>query len=164
MSRLQRLTHFYDRGAELLAAWLGPTALLLMRLWVAIAFWQAGVVKFDDPIGTHYLFHEEYHVPLLPPDTAAFLGTWIELIVPWLLGFGLAGRLTALLLFAHNAIAVISYPDLWPHGFWTGLFNTSDFADHKSWALMLLAVIAWGPGRWSLDAVLRPYWMAKATR
>ena len=38
---------------------------------------------------------------------------------------------------------MISYPDLWPNGFWAGLVNTDDFADHKIWAMMLLAVIAW---------------------
>ncbi|MBS0212040.1 MAG: DoxX family protein [Proteobacteria bacterium] len=156
--RLQRLADWYDAGTAGLAAWVGPIALLLMRLWVAIAFWNAGVVKFDDPLGTHNLFVSVYHVPVLPPDTAAFLGMWVELIAPWLLGLGLAGRITAVVLFVHNAVAVISYPDLWPNGFWAGLFNTSDFADHKGWALMLLAVIAWGPGKFSLDEGLRQAW------
>lgn len=142
----------------MLAFWLGPLVLLLMRLWVAIAFWHAGVVKLDDPMGTLYLFSQQYQVPLLSPDVAAALGTWIELITPWLLGFGIVGRLTALFLFVYNIIAVISYPDLWPHGFWTGLFNISDFADHKAWGLMLLAVAAWGPGRLSLDALIGSFW------
>lgn len=158
MSMSQRLTTCYTCGASMLAFWIGPLVLLLMRLWVAIAFWHAGVVKLDDPTGTQFLFNQEYHVPLLSPDLAAVLGTWIELITPWLLGLGIAGRLTALFLFVYNIIAVISYPDLWPHGFWTGLFNTSDFADHKTWGLMLLAVVAWGPGRLSVDALLDRLW------
>jgi len=143
---------FYDDFAAALTK-LGPLALLLFRAWVALAFWRAGVVKIEDPYGTQYLFNNEYHVPLLSGDVAAFLGTWIELITPWLLVVGLAGRLTALFLFVYNIIAVISYPDLWPHGFWTGLIG-SDFNDHKVWAMMLLAVIAWGPGTLSLDALL----------
>ena len=149
---LKRSFDFYDDFAAALAR-LGPLALLLFRAWVALAFWRAGVVKFGDPSGTSYLFNNEYHVPLLSGDVAAFLGTWIELITPWLLVVGLAGRLTALFLFVYNIIAVISYPDLWPHGFWTGLIG-DDFNDHKIWALMLLAVIAWGPGTLSLDALL----------
>ena len=149
---LKRSFDFYDDFAAALAR-LGPLALLLFRAWVALAFWRAGVVKFGDPSGTSYLFNNEYHVPLLSGDVAAFLGTWIELITPWLLVVGLAGRLTALFLFVYNVIAVISYPDLWPHGFWTGLIG-DDFNDHKIWALMLLAVIAWGPGTLSLDALL----------
>ncbi len=143
---------FHDDFAAALTR-LGPLALLLFRAWVALAFWRAGVVKIEDPYGTQYLFNNEYHVPLLSGDVAAFLGTWIELITPWLLVVGLAGRLTALFLFVYNIIAVISYPDLWPHGFWTGLIGDG-FNDHKVWAMMLLAVIAWGPGALSLDALL----------
>ncbi len=143
---------FYDDFAAALTR-LGPLALLLFRAWVALAFWRAGVVKIEDPYGTQYLFNNEYHVPLLSGDVAAFLGTWIELITPWLLIIGLAGRLTALFLFVYNLIAVISYPDLWPHGFWTGLIGDG-FNDHKVWAMMLLAVITWGPGALSLDALL----------
>ncbi|MEO8460661.1 MAG: hypothetical protein ABI451_09040, partial [Dokdonella sp.] len=54
---------------------LAPVVLLLFRVTVALAFWRAGVVKFDDPMGTSYLFNNEYHVPLLSGDTAAFFGT-----------------------------------------------------------------------------------------
>lgn len=149
----KRLTACYAEGGDWLARWLGPTVLLLMRVWVAVAFWRAGLVKIEDPTGTEFLFNTQYQVPLLSPDVAAVLGTWIELVTPWLIGFGVAGRLTALFLFVYNGIAVISYPALWPHGFWAGLFNFNDFADHKVWGLMLLAVVAWGPGRWSVDAI-----------
>ena len=142
----------YSQLAAALAH-LAPLTLLLMRLWVAWAFWQAGMVKFADSAGTQYLFNYEYHVPLLSADTAAFLGTWVELITPWLLGLGILARPTAVLLFVYNIIAVISYPDLWPRGFWSGLLGAY-FNDHKIWGLMLLAVIAWGPGKLSLDGLI----------
>lgn len=158
MCIIQILSDGYRRAGEWLRVWLGPVVLLLLRVWVALAFWHAGVVKFDDPQGTQYLFESVYHVPLLSPDFAAVLGTWIELIVPWCVGLGLLGRPFALLLFVYNIIAFSSFPGLWPHGFWTGLFNTSDFADHKIWGVMLLAVIAWGPGRLSLDALITGAW------
>lgn len=151
-----RVGNYYDQLARLLVG-LAPVVLLLFRVWVALAFWRAGVVKIEDPMGTSYLFNNEYHVPLLSGDTAAFLGTWIELIAPWFLLLGLGGRLTAAFLFVYNIIAVISYPDLWPHGFWPGLLG-SDFNDHKIWAMMLLAVIAWGPGFFSIDRVLAGFW------
>lgn len=147
--RYERLVHVFSG--------LGPLALLLFRVWVALAFWRAGVVKFEDPSGTSYLFNNEYHVPLLSGDAAAFLGTWIELVMPWFLLLGLGGRLTAAFLFIYNIMAVTSYPDLWPHGFWTGLIG-SDFNDHKIWALMLLALVAWGPGTLSLDRWLVRFW------
>jgi len=151
-----RIAHRYGHLTVALGS-LGPVVLLLFRAWVALAFWRAGVVKLDDPIGTSYLFNNEYHVPLLSGDTAAFLGTWIELITPWFLLFGLGGRLTAGFLFVYNLMAVLSYPDLWPHGFWSGLIG-SDFNDHKIWAMMLLAVVAWGPGSLSIDRLLVRLW------
>lgn len=137
-----------------LATWLGAATLLGMRLWVALAFWQAGLVKAAAPATTRYLFENMYHVPLLPPDLAAVLGTWIELLVPWFIGLGLLSRPFALFLFIYNIIAFVSYPALWPHGFWHDLFGTAAFADHKVWGLMLLAVLAWGPGKLSLDALV----------
>jgi putative oxidoreductase len=154
-NRLGRASDHYQQLAGALSN-LGPVVLLLFRVWVALAFWRAGVVKLDDPMGTSYLFNNEYHVPLLSGDTAAFLGTWIELIAPWFLLLGLGGRLTAAFLFVYNILAVVSYPDLWPHGFWIGLIG-SDFNDHKIWAMMLLAVIAWGPGALSLDWILERF-------
>jgi putative oxidoreductase len=148
----------YTRAAGWLASWLGPVTLLFMRIWVALAFWRAGLVKIADPMGTQFLFENFYHVPLLPPAIAAVLATWIELIVPWFLGLGLMGRLFALFLFVYNIIAFSSFPALWPHGFWHGLLGTTAFADHKIWGLMLMAVIAWGPGQLSLDALIEFAW------
>lgn len=149
----KRALHLYAeiiRGLE----WLRPASLLLFRLWVAVDFWRAGVVKISDMSSTISLFQYVYHVPLLPAVTAAYLGTAIELITPWFLGLGLFGRLTAAFLFAYNIIAVISYPALWPHGLWHGFWG-SDFTDHKVWGLMLLAIVLFGPGKLSLDHALR---------
>jgi putative oxidoreductase len=158
MSMISCVNSCYTRATAWLSAWLGPLTLLCMRVWVALAFWQAGLVKIADPMGTQFLFENMYHVPLLSPDFAAVLGTWIELIVPWFVGLGLFGRPFALSLFVYNIIAFTSFPGLWPHGFWHGLFNTSDFADHKIWGLMLMTVIAWGPGALSLDGLLMRGW------
>jgi putative oxidoreductase len=140
---------------------LQPVTLLLFRVWVALVFWRAGVVKYEDPAGTLHLFNTDYHVPLLPAGIAAFLGTWIELVVPWFLAFGIFGRLTAMFLFVYNIMAVISYPDLWPDGFWVGFFG-SDFDDHKIWAMMLLALIAWGPGVLSADGAAAKFWKSRS--
>lgn len=158
MSMIARVSTCYARITDWLAVWIGPVTLLCMRTWVALAFWHAGLVKIADPMSTQYLFENMYHVPLLPPDFAALLGTWVELIVPWFVGLGLFGRPLALFLFVYNIIAFTSFPGLWPHGFWHGLFNTADFADHKIWGLMLMTVIAWGPGALSIDALIGVTW------
>lgn len=145
------------------AASIEPIALVLLRWWVAMAFWRAGVVKFDDPSGTSYLFHDVYHVPLLSPGVAAFLGTWIELITPWFLGLGILTRPIAAFLFVYNVACVISYPDLWPQGLWHGLIGNA-FADHKVWGMMLLIVIARGAGTLSVDAALGRLWRRRLRR
>ena len=118
---------------------------LLIRLWVANAFWQAGLVKIASMYSTIYLFQNEYHVPLLPPVFAAYLGTGIELVFPVLLAFGILTRFAAGFLFIYNIIAVISYPALWSTG----------FTDHKVWGLMLLMTTLHGPGALSVDAIVQ---------
>ncbi|MBU6248283.1 MAG: DoxX family protein [Xanthomonadaceae bacterium] len=152
LARPHTLVSSYRRIGAMLER-IDPLVLLLLRFWVALAFWRAGVVKFDDPAGTRYLFESTYHVPLMPPDLAASVATWIELVAPWLLLLGVGGRLTAVFLFVYNAVAVVSYPDLWPHGLWAGLLG-DDFNDHKVWAIMLMAVIVRGPGALSVDRLL----------
>ena len=133
--------------------YLRPLVDLSLRLWVAWAFYKAGLVKIADMDSTIDLFTNTYHVPLLSPTVAAYLGTGVELVVPFFLAFGLLGRLTAAFLFVYNLIAVISFPDLWPDGFWTGLFGSA-FKDHKIWGLMLLVTLVCGPGKLSLDYLL----------
>ncbi len=161
---MNRILHTIDGAYRRLSGQLDrlqPLGLLLIRLWVALAFWRAGWVKLNDPMGTAYLFNYEYQVPLLDPELAATLGTWTELTLPCFLALGLLGRPAAALLFIHNAIAVISYPALWPNGLWNGLIG-SDFTDHKAWGLMLLLLLFSGPGKLSVDAVLeRWFWAAR---
>ncbi len=158
---LQLIANFYARLVEYLH-WGVPLSLLLFRLWVALAFWRAGVVKWNDPDGTLALFQTTYHVPLLPPEWAAPLGTYVELLLPWLLGLGLIGRPAAAFLFVYNMVAVTSYPDLWPNGLWHDFWHEG-FVDHKIWGMMLFALIIHGPGELSVDAVLRrwfwPRWI-----
>lgn len=139
--------------------WFAPLSLLSFRLWVAMDFWNAGRVKIADMSSTVSLFQNLYHVPLLPPVAAAYIGTGVELTLPWFLGLGIGGRVTAAVLFVYNIIAVISYPDLWPGGLWHD-FRHGGFIDHKVWALMLAAVVLMGPGRISFDALFEK-WFAR---
>jgi putative oxidoreductase len=44
---------------------------------------------------TLFLFSEEYKVPLLPPDVAAYLATTAERVLPVLLVVGLGSRRSA---------------------------------------------------------------------
>jgi putative oxidoreductase len=122
----------------------GPVVDLLLRLYVAWAFFASGLVKLQSWDSTLLLFEYEYQVPLLPPVLAAYTGTFTELFFPVLLAVGLGGRLAAFVLFVFNIIAVVSYPEL----------NAAGVEQHKVWGLMLLVLLVHGPGALSLDRLL----------
>ncbi|HTP74038.1 MAG TPA: DoxX family protein [Burkholderiaceae bacterium] len=129
---------------------LQPLAQLAARLYVAKVFLLSGLTKVRDWDTTLALFLDEYHVPLLPPQLAAWLGTGAELLLPVFLVLGLGGRIAAFGLFVLNSVAVIS------------LMNVADAAlqQHMFWGSLLLALVLWGPGLWSLDA----WWAARRAR
>ena len=122
---------------------LQPLALLAARLYVAQAFFLSGLTKIRDWDTTLALFADEYHVPLLPTELAAVLGTGGELVLPILLSLGLFGRFAALGLFVVNAVAVLSLTDIAP----------AALQQHQFWGSLLVGLLLWGPGRWSLDAL-----------
>ena len=125
---------------------LQPAAQLLARWFVAGVFFRSGLTKLRDWDTTVALFMDEYHVPLLDPTVAAWLATGAELALPALLLCGLGGRLAAMGLFVLNVVAVLSVPEM-PEAALQG---------HVFWGSLLAALVLWGPGRWSLDALLLP--------
>jgi len=122
-----------------------PVALpaAVLRLGVALVFWRSGLTKLTFGNDTTILlFKEEYRVPLLSPELAAYLATATELVVPWLLAVGLATRLGAAILLAETlVIQIFIYPENYP--------------DHLLWAGPLLFLVLRGPGAWSIDAFIR---------
>jgi putative oxidoreductase len=140
IQRAQALTRLADL--------LQPLALLALRLYVSSVFFRAGVIKVSDWSATLALFHDEYKVPLLPPDLAACVGAFGELAFPVLIVLGLAGRFGAAGLFVVNAMAVISYPQLW------GFDCPAGIHMHFTWGAILLALVVFGPGKLSLDALV----------
>jgi putative oxidoreductase len=142
---LARTVALVARGLDSLQ----PLFALATRVYVSWQFLKSGWLKISSWDQTLSLFHDEYRVPLLPPTLAAVLGTAGELLLPILLIVGLAGRLSALGLFALNAIAVISYAHvLLSKGFEAAV------AQHYLWGFMLLVLVVYGPGSLSVDYVL----------
>lgn len=123
-----------------------PLAQLAARLYVAQVFFASGLTKLRDWDTTLALFEDEYHVPLLPTEWAAVLGTGGELVLPVLLALGLAGRFAAAGLFVVNAVAVVSLAEIAP----------AALQQHLLWGSLLLALVLWGPGRWALDRFVAP--------
>ena len=71
---------------------------LVIRIGIADVFWRSGQTKVS---GWHVtdttiqLFRDEYKVPLIPPDIAAYLAAIQEHLFSILLVVGLASRLSA---------------------------------------------------------------------
>lgn len=139
------LTREYLEKGRNLAERLPYTVIALAaRFSVADVFWRSGQTKvngFSIREETFYLFREEYKVPLLPPDVAAYLSTVSEHVFPVLLLIGLASRLSALALFGMTmVIQLFVVPGGWP--------------EHVLWLSLLTLIIARGPGAISLDHLI----------
>lgn len=122
-----------------------PVALLL-RVGVATPFFLSGRTKVEGLLtlspSARYLFAEEYHVPLLAPEVAAYMATYAEHALPILLVLGLLTRPAAIGLLAMTlVIQLFVVPTGWP--------------THLLWAGPLVYLAARGPGAASLDRLLR---------
>ena len=118
-----------------------PLLQLMFRLAVASVFVKAGLNKLASWEFTVQLFADEYKVPVLSPDLAATMATSFELGCSALLIVGLATRFATLPLL--GMIAVIQtfvYPNA--------------YAEHLTWASLLLFLLTRGGGRWSADHLL----------
>lgn len=145
---MRALLHCYYSlfdGLDKLLAWLKPVALLAARLYVAWVFFASGLTKLRDWESTLFLFEEEYAVPFLSPELAAYLGTGGELLLPVLLVLGLFSPIAAIGLSIFNVVAVISLEEIAP----------AALSMHVVWGLLLAVIILWGPGRISCDSFLR---------
>jgi putative oxidoreductase len=112
-----------------------------MRLAVGATFFRSGMNKLESFDTAITLFREEYRLPFLPPELAAYLGTSVELGAPVLLVPGLFARLGAAALLAMTlVIQFLVYPANWP--------------EHLMWASILAYVLSRGPGALSIDRII----------
>ncbi|TYL93388.1 DoxX family protein [Bradyrhizobium rifense] len=124
---------------------------LVLRLALAVPFWRSGILKWggflklNDTAVT--LFTDEFmlHLPGGPyhypaPAVMAFLSGCGEIMFPILLVLGLGTRFAALGLLFMTVIVELTVPDGWPV--------------HITWAAMALGIMAYGPGRVSLDHLI----------
>jgi putative oxidoreductase len=118
-----------------------PLLQLLFRLAIAAVFLKAGLNKIASWELTVQLFADEYKVPVLPPDLAATMAASFEIGCSILLVAGLATRLATLPLL--GMIAVIQtfvYPNA--------------YAEHLTWASILIYLLTRGAGPWSVDRAI----------
>jgi putative oxidoreductase len=143
MNPLLRLIRFYYSASHL-PEYLAPVLDLGLRLFLANVFFKSGLTKIQNWNSTLYLFSDVYHVPLLPPNVAAYMATSAELGLSVLLVLGLFGRFAAAGLSILNVVAVISYAEL----------SEAGINQHLSWGILLGVLLILSRGNWSVDAWL----------
>jgi putative oxidoreductase len=155
VDRLRPMGLLVDRASRLVQAVAQPSLVqLVMRFALAVPFWRSGILKWDgflklsDTAVT--LFSDEFmlHLPGGPyhfpaPAVMAFLSGCGEIMFPVLLVLGLGTRFAAVGLLFMTLIVELTVPDGWPI--------------HLTWAAMALGIMAWGPGRISIDHAVRNF-------
>lgn len=132
---MRLVLRLYGRLDAVPYSWLA----VLPRLAVATVFWNSGMTRIANWEATVALFADEYKVPILPPEWAAYQATAIELSAPVLLVLGLLTRPVAAILLGMTAvIEIFVYPLAWP--------------THIQWVAMLLILLCRGAGDYSVDS------------
>jgi len=112
---------------------------LLIRLMLFNIFWKSSMAKLANWDSTLYLFANEYNVPVIPPQIAAYMSTAVELGGAVMLLLGLGTRFAALALLGLVAVIELTY---------------THAEEHIFWALLLLVLLTRGAGNISLDYLL----------
>jgi putative oxidoreductase len=148
-SRKLQLISVVDRAIGVIRAIAQPSFVqLVLRIALAVPFWRSGILKWSGFLQLNdtavLLFSDEFklHLPGGPysfpaPEVMAFMSGSVEILAPIFLVLGLATRFAALALLVMTCIVELTVPDGWPV--------------HITWAAMALCIMAWGPGRWSVD-------------
>jgi len=125
--------------------------ILVARAATFSVFIHSGLQKLSDWNSTLMLFRDEYKVPILPPDLAAYMAASMELGLSTLVLVGLLTRVSALGLLGMVAvIQIFVYPMAWP--------------DHIQWLGFIIFIVCRGPGAFSLDALIARMLNTRATQ
>src|SRR5262249_450242 len=119
----------------------------IARIGVGTTFFRSGMLKLEgwNEGNTLALFRDEYQLPVIPPEIAAYLATAAELTLPVLLLAGLFTRFgAAALLIMTLVIEIFVYPNA--------------FDTHAVWAVSLLFLMKYGAGYLSLDNAAGHLW------
>ncbi|WP_457590034.1 DoxX family protein [Jiella marina] len=140
------------RAETVLAAIPASLPLLALRIALAVPFFKSGLTKWEGFLqlstGAKYLFQQEFKLHILGaqyaypfPLVSATLAGIAEIVLPILLVLGLGTRFAAFGILIMTAVIQITVPGGW-----------ANF--HLPWAAMALALMVYGAGRISADALL----------
>jgi putative oxidoreductase len=118
----------------------GGLIAIAARIGIAATFFRSGLLKLDgwSSGNTLALFTDEYRLPVIPPEIAAYMATAAELSMPVLILMGFLTRFAALALLCMTlVIEIFVYPNA--------------FDTHGVWAAALLYLMKYGAGFLSID-------------
>lgn len=124
---------------------------LLARVGLAAVFWGTGMEKMTNwkiKSETFEAFAHEYNIPLLPPELATHLATFVEHLTPILMLVGLATRAAGGAMMGVIAVIFIFvHQDEWPA--------------FVIWSSAIAFLLTKGPGVFSLDHLIRNWLLPK---
>ncbi|MBU0594496.1 MAG: DoxX family protein [Pseudomonadota bacterium] len=152
---------------DLIGIWLG---LLSLRILLGWDYFESGLEKFR---GTNWFMDIQDKFPfpfsIVPPEISWQMATWFELIGGIALVLGLATRFfsVSLIILTVVAIASVHWPESW--GTFGELMKGYVFTDrgYGNFKLpvifigMLIPLVLLGPGRFSLDHLIRAVTLRK---
>lgn len=126
-----------------------PLGMAMLRVWIALIFWNSGLTKVSNMDSAIFLFEEEYKThekltffghQIFTPEMAAYLAASVEILFPILLVIGLYTRGAAAFLLVLTAIIELTY---------------QSSPQHIIWSIILGAIFFNGPHRFSWDYFIR---------
>ncbi|MDO8891723.1 MAG: DoxX family protein [Sulfurimicrobium sp.] len=155
-----RLSRIFG-SIDLIGLWLG---LLSLRILLGWDYFESGLEKFH---GTNWFMEIQDKFPfpfsVVPPEISWQMATWFELLGGIALVLGLATRFfsVSLIILTVVAIASVHWPETWST--FGELMQGYVFTDrgHGNFKLpvifigMLIPLLLMGPGRFSLDHLIR---------
>jgi len=131
------MIQLYTAFSDVCRSVVAPVVNLAARIYVGWSiFFVSGLAKFDDFEETVELFEDDFAVPFLSAEPAAYLATAGELVLPILLIAGLFTRFGAIGLLAMTAVIQ----------FWV-----LQDPQHYLWMLVLGLLAGYGGDKLSLD-------------
>ena len=131
----------------------GDLIAIAARIGIATTFLRSGLLKVDgwNNGSTLALFTDEYKLPVIPPEIAAYMATALELSMPVLILSGFLTRFAALALLGMTlVIEIFVYPNA--------------FDTHGVWAAVLLYLMKYGAGTLSLDNFIASFFGKHSTK
>lgn len=117
-----------------------PLANLWARSYIGLDFFRSGLAKLNDFEETIEFFEDDWALPFISPEPAAYLATAAELVLPILLFLGLFTRISALGIFIMALVI-----EIW-------VFPGT--AQHYYWMIICAMLIGQGGHKLSLDNLM----------